>query len=155
MIITSAWRGVARATSNPKRDQSYFAAAVLIISMAQQLVPNTNGHNELERAQLITSSNLLITIPPPATGCTSPGKTPAPPSSLPVGARLSSILFISLSMNISFLFSPFGEFRGALLPLQCPRFMSIQKPHKKNKEKNYYLKKSTHPNLFYHHCPGI
>src|SRR6185295_15021574 len=66
MIITSAWRGVALATSNTNLDQSYFAEAVDIISIAQQLVPNTNGHNELERAQFITSSSLLINMPPPA-----------------------------------------------------------------------------------------
>src|ERR1700744_744587 len=74
MMITSACLGVALATSNPKRDQSYFAAAVDIISMAQQLVPNTKGHNEFERAQLITSSSFVTSIPPPAVGCTSPGK---------------------------------------------------------------------------------
>src|SRR5882762_7306484 len=74
MTITSACLGVARATSNPKRDQSYFAAAVDIISMAQQLVPNTSGQRELERAQLMTSTSLLMTMPPPAVGCTSPGK---------------------------------------------------------------------------------
>src|SRR5688572_10362825 len=74
IIITSAWRGVARATSNPNLDQSYLAEAVLIISMAQQLVPNTSGHNELLRAQLITWSILLTKIPPPGVGITSPGK---------------------------------------------------------------------------------
>src|SRR6476620_8249344 len=76
MMITSAWRGVALATSKPKRDQSYFAAAVDIISIAQQLVPNTSGHKELERAQLITSSSLVTKIPPLAVGCTSPGNVP-------------------------------------------------------------------------------
>jgi hypothetical protein len=39
------------------------AEAVDIISIAQQLVPNTSGHNEFERAQLITSSSLLTNIP--------------------------------------------------------------------------------------------
>src|SRR6476661_9837239 len=72
--MTSACRGVALATSNPKRDQSYLADAVDIISMAQQLVPKTRGQRELARAQLMTSSNLLTTIPPPAVGYTSPGK---------------------------------------------------------------------------------
>src|SRR5262245_36787634 len=74
MMITSACRGVALATSNPKRDQSYFGAAVDIISIAQQLVPNTSGQSELLLAQLITSSSLVTRIPPPAVGCTSPGK---------------------------------------------------------------------------------
>src|SRR5579862_3065007 len=75
IIITSAWRGVALATSNPNLDQSYFAEAVDIISIAQQLVPKTNGHNELARAQLTTSSSLVTNIPPPAVGWTSPGNS--------------------------------------------------------------------------------
>src|SRR5580658_392163 len=74
MMITSACLGVALATSNPNLDQSYLAEAVDIISMAQQLVPNTRGQRELDRAQLITSSILLTRMPPPAVGCTSPGK---------------------------------------------------------------------------------
>src|SRR5579864_1459813 len=73
MMITSACRGVARATSKPKRLQSYLALAALIISMAQQLVPNTRGHSELERAQLSTSSILLTKIPPPGVCSTAPG----------------------------------------------------------------------------------
>jgi hypothetical protein len=42
--------------------------------MAQQLVPNTNGHKELLRAQLMTSSSLLTNTPPVGEWCTSPGK---------------------------------------------------------------------------------
>src|SRR4249920_3849709 len=73
IIITSACLGVALATSNPNRDQSYFAEAVLIISIAQQLVPKTSGHNEFDRAQLMTSSIAVINMPPEGVGCTSPG----------------------------------------------------------------------------------
>jgi hypothetical protein len=65
MMITSACRGVARATSNPNLDQSYLAAAVDIISMAQQLVPKTSGQSEFDLAQLITSSMELTRMPPP------------------------------------------------------------------------------------------
>src|SRR4030095_3348112 len=73
MIITSACLGVARAPSNPNLDQSYFADAVLIISIAQQLVPKTSGHNEFDRAQLMTSSTAVINMPPEGVGWTSPG----------------------------------------------------------------------------------
>src|SRR6185295_20354568 len=73
IIITSACLGVALATSNPNLDQSYFADAVLIISMAQQLVPKTNGHKEFDRAQLMTSSIAVTNIPPEGVGRTSPG----------------------------------------------------------------------------------
>src|SRR6185436_16083058 len=73
MMITSACLGVALATSKPNLDQSYFAAAVDIISIAQQLVPNTNGQSELLLAQLITSSSVPVNIPPPGDSCTCPG----------------------------------------------------------------------------------
>src|SRR6185436_1524404 len=101
MMITSACRGVALATSNPNLDQSYFAEAVLIISIAQQLVPNTKGHNEFERAQLITSSSLLSTIPPPAVGCTAPGKIARSLSSPPV---VEEMLLSPLMFCDSFIF---------------------------------------------------
>jgi hypothetical protein len=65
IIITSACLGEALATSKPNLEKSYLAAATDIISMPQQLVAKVNGHKELERAQLITSSSLLNTIPPP------------------------------------------------------------------------------------------
>src|SRR4030095_16152457 len=92
-MITSACRGVALATSNPNLDQSYFAAAVDIISIAQQLVPNTNGHNELERAQLITSSSLVTSMPPPAVGETVPGNFTTPSVSSTVGEIFSDLSF--------------------------------------------------------------
>src|ERR1700749_4407359 len=90
MMITSACRGVALATSNPNLDQSYFAAAVLIISIAQQLVPKTNGHKEFDRAQLITSSSLLTSIPPDGVGWTCPG------NELPSGKAFTSLFGVSL-----------------------------------------------------------
>jgi hypothetical protein len=64
MMITSACRGVARATSKPNLDQSYLAEAVDIISIAQQLVPNVSGHRELLLAQLITSAMAPVMMPP-------------------------------------------------------------------------------------------
>src|SRR5664279_922127 len=80
IIITSACRGEALATSKPNREKSYLAAATDIISIPQQLVAKVSGHNELERAQLITSSNLLNTIPPPGVSCICPGKEASPKS---------------------------------------------------------------------------
>src|SRR4051812_47248932 len=84
IIITSACLGLARATSKPNLLQSYFADAALIISIAQQLVPNTKGHNELERAQFSTSSKEETNTPPPGVCTTVPGKA-APPKSSPKG----------------------------------------------------------------------
>src|ERR1043165_1676411 len=77
IIITSAWRGVARVTSKPNLEKSYLAEANDIISIPQQLVANVKGHKELERAQLITSSSLLNTTPPPAVSWICPGKLDA------------------------------------------------------------------------------
>src|SRR6185436_5657784 len=67
MIITSACRGVARATSNPNLEKSYLAEATDIISIPQQLVANVKGHKELERAQLMMSSSLVVTTSTPET----------------------------------------------------------------------------------------
>src|SRR2546421_12472184 len=65
MIITSAWRGVARNASEPKRAISNRAATVLIISIAQQARPKVRGHSEFERAQLRRLSNdVTRTLPP-------------------------------------------------------------------------------------------
>jgi hypothetical protein len=41
---------------------------VLIISIAQQLVPNTNGHKEFDLAQFMTSSMAVTKIPPEEVG---------------------------------------------------------------------------------------
>src|SRR5215213_11618892 len=70
IMITSACRGVALATSKPKREKSYLEEATLIISMPQQLVANVSGHNELERAQFITSWMVEAMIPPPGPSMT-------------------------------------------------------------------------------------
>src|SRR6185295_5339144 len=69
MMMTSAWRGVARATSNPNLEKSYFADATDIISMPQQLVANVSGQSELDRAQLMMSSSFVVTTSTPATAC--------------------------------------------------------------------------------------
>lgn len=52
VMIKSACRGVARKTSEPKREISNFDIPDDIISMAQQLVPKVSGQTELERARL-------------------------------------------------------------------------------------------------------
>src|SRR5258708_11686365 len=65
MMITSACRGVALATSKPNLEKSYLDDATDIISIPQQLVAKVSGHNELERAQLTISLNAPATSPPP------------------------------------------------------------------------------------------
>jgi hypothetical protein len=65
-----AWRGLARATSNPKRAKSYRAAPTAINSIPQQLVAKVSGHSELLRPQLIRSSKQPIsTFVPPSLSC--------------------------------------------------------------------------------------
>src|SRR6476619_6152317 len=75
MMITSAWRGVALATSNPKREKSYLEDATLIISIPQQLVAKVKGQRELERAQLTISWKVPAIIPPPGASMIWPGKS--------------------------------------------------------------------------------
>src|SRR5437868_3775064 len=59
-IITSACRGLARNTSEPKRARSLRALVAFIISMAQQASPNVAGHRLDLRAQLTSESNLVV-----------------------------------------------------------------------------------------------
>src|SRR5215204_608467 len=59
-IITSAWRGLARNTSEPKRARSFRDDVAFIISIAQQARPNVAGHSEDFRAQLIKESSRVV-----------------------------------------------------------------------------------------------
>src|SRR5918997_6309258 len=62
-ISRSACRGEKLIRSIPKRARSYREAAVAIISMAQQAVPNGIGHSEFSRAQLTTVSRRVVRKP--------------------------------------------------------------------------------------------
>ena len=76
--ITSAWRGLKRATSAPKRAMSNLLDAAAMNSMAQHDSPRGSGHSEFLRAQLISESAWV---------------TKKPPSSLrPVSACFSGII---------------------------------------------------------------
>src|SRR5918911_5199754 len=59
-IITSACRGLARKTSEPKRARSLRELVAFIISIAQQARPNVAGHSEDLRAQLIKESSRVV-----------------------------------------------------------------------------------------------
>src|SRR4029079_4302832 len=59
-IITSAWRGLARKTSEPKRARSLRDEVAFIISIAQQARPNVAGQREDFRAQLISESSRVV-----------------------------------------------------------------------------------------------
>src|SRR5512140_696135 len=58
--IRSDWRGDPRNTSAPNRDMSWRLSTTAIISMAQQARPNDIGQMELLRAQLMTSSTVVV-----------------------------------------------------------------------------------------------
>src|SRR5262249_6336447 len=62
-IIKSAWRGEGRKTSAPKRATSKRAAAMDIISMAQQAKPKPRGQIELLRAQFTALSSVVKMMP--------------------------------------------------------------------------------------------
>src|SRR6185369_8156299 len=59
-IITSACRGLARNTSDPKRARSFRDEVAFIISIAQQARPNVAGQSEDLRAQLISESSRVV-----------------------------------------------------------------------------------------------
>src|SRR5260370_8362208 len=62
-IIRSAWRGGGRKTLAPKRARSKRAAAMDIISMAQQASPKPSGQMELLRAQFTALSSVVKMMP--------------------------------------------------------------------------------------------
>src|SRR5438874_10379545 len=59
-IITSACRGLARNTSDPKRARSLRDDVAFIISIAQQAKPKVAGQREDLRAQLISESSRVV-----------------------------------------------------------------------------------------------
>src|SRR5690242_17267828 len=59
-IITSAWRGLARNTSAPKRARSLRDEVAFIISIAQHARPNVAGQSDDLRAQLIKESSRVV-----------------------------------------------------------------------------------------------
>src|SRR4026209_2947295 len=59
-IITSAWRGLARNTSEPKRARSFRDDVAFIISIAHQASPHVAGQSDDLRAQLINESSRVV-----------------------------------------------------------------------------------------------
>src|ERR1041384_4987200 len=59
-IITSAWRGEARKTSEPNRARSFRPLVAFIISIAQHANPNVAGHKDDLRAQLMSESSRAV-----------------------------------------------------------------------------------------------
>src|SRR5437588_4612086 len=59
-IITSACRGLARKTSEPKRARSLRDEVAFIISMAQHASPNVAGQSEDLRAQFTSESSRVV-----------------------------------------------------------------------------------------------
>src|SRR6266571_2095813 len=62
-IIRSAWRGLGRKSSEPKRAMSYLEAEVAIISMAQQASPNITGQSDFSRLQSCSLLSTQVGVP--------------------------------------------------------------------------------------------
>src|SRR5919106_6602528 len=91
-IITSAWRGLARNTSAPKRARSFLDVVAFIISIAQHASPNVAGQSDDFRAQLIKESSRVVNTSGSASAIT----FSRPILKLPYAAvRLFSILWAS------------------------------------------------------------
>src|SRR5437899_12415058 len=68
-IIKSAWRGLERKTSEPKRERSYWAAeAAALSSIAPQARPYPRGQTERERAQFCAHRSISARL----VNCTGP-----------------------------------------------------------------------------------
>src|SRR5205085_10138365 len=76
-IITSACRGLALKTSEPKRARSFRELVAFIISMAQHARPNVAGHRLDLRAQFTSESRRVVSTSGKASAITfsSPIKT--------------------------------------------------------------------------------
>src|SRR5690625_1026867 len=74
-IITSAWRGLARNTSEPKRARSCRVSVDAIISMAQQARPNVTGQRLLLLPQATSLVRFVNRIPSDSSSCQSFSKS--------------------------------------------------------------------------------
>src|SRR5918993_1678730 len=88
-IITSACRGLARKTSEPKRARSWRESVVAIISMAQQARPKVAGQRLDLRAQFTSESSRVVSISGKASAITfsKPMATPLSGGARRGGAR--------------------------------------------------------------------
>lgn len=139
MMITSACLGEALATSNPNLEKSYLAEAVAIISMPQQLVANVSGHKEFDLAQLMTSSSLLSTMPPPGNSCTWPGKDWPFETGCCMGNRCDAPAALHFGSH----------------PLQCTFPVRIEESEEQYKKENNDLNQSEPTGNLSRYGPGI
>src|SRR5262249_35742381 len=112
-IMTSAWRGLARKTSAPKRATSLRASVIAIISIAQQANPKVAGQIEDLRPQLTKSSSRVVIT----SGRTSP-------------------IFVSRPIFFDFQIS---NLRLAPIPLKHPLFPHINVSHQQNSNENHHF----------------
>src|SRR5690348_15786040 len=89
-IITSAWRGLARKTSDPKRARSFRDDVAFIISIAQQASPNVAGQSDDLRAQLISESSRVVNTSGKASAIT----YSSPITNYPLAFGFGSLVFI-------------------------------------------------------------
>src|SRR6266496_1511220 len=126
-IITSAWRGEARNTSEPNRARSFRPLVAFIISIAQQARPKVAGHKDDLRAQLISESSLVVKT----SGSASAIMFSSPMAfSFQVSGFNFQVLFSSSNLkpetwNLKPWFVPAG---GLRLPLRGERFQTNRTP---------------------------
>src|SRR5882724_3572990 len=132
-IITSACRGLARNTSEPKRARSFRDEVAFIISIAQHASPNVAGQSDDFRAQLISESNRVVKTS---------GKASAMMFSRPIkllsGGRASgsSASHFHISQQSGF---GLGFHSGSVAPLERPFFQNIQVAREQQYHKDHHL----------------
>src|SRR6266581_4657422 len=132
-IIRSAWRGEGRKTSAPKRATSKRAAAMDIISIAQQARPKPRGQMELFRAQFTALSSVVKMMPSSS-------------SSLPKSSGLVSVTCLPrdtliCSSSKSFSHSETWETNRGLKQVACSeRFASSRRSGKASDAKHNFAK---------------
>src|SRR3989304_3108757 len=140
-IIRSDWRGEARKSSLPKRAMSKRAAAVDIISMAQQARPNCTGQIELLRAQAMTRPALVVSNWRSSI-FTSSGETPSP---LVPGTGIPTPQPLR----------PHPPPPRPLLPLQGPPLPGVDEPDEQHAEEDQHLHQPDHAQIAKGHRPRV
>src|SRR5258706_14877823 len=157
-IMRSAWRGLPRNTSAPKRDTSKRGPAIAIISMAQQARPKPSGQIAFARAQFTTLCTVVNRMPFSSSarrrsssetgpvGITRPGSgfEGAAWASVRNGAALGagSVTVVSRSARGSF-------------PLQGPLLQEVEVPDEQDEDEQHHLHQAVEPQLPEGHRPRV
>src|SRR5215212_8343651 len=148
-IITSACRGLARNTSDPKRARSFRDEVAFIISIAQHANPNVAGHSEDLRAQLISESSRVVNTSGKASAITF--SRPISTTSLRGGPPLLNLSCFQIGQSSCF---GFRFSSCSLAPVECALLDDVDVTDKQQTYEDHHLQvcKRTHCRALCREC---